>query len=109
MRDVHSLSLTADVNHLSRLVRVNELVRMFPPQFLFTLLHTSVIDVTDDATRRDPYDGGNDYHGTDYIIFQKAHNFIDIYILDNVPESFHYVLDCFLAYSLKECVCNIEH
>lgn len=100
---LHPLSLTADVNHLSRLVRVNELVRMLPLPLLFAFFHTSMVDVTDNATRWYPYDGGDDYHSTDYIIFQKAHNFVDVYVLNDIPESFHHVLNSFLTYTLKEC------
>lgn len=107
---LYSLSLTANVNHLSRLIRVNELVRMFPPPLLFALFHTSVVDVTDDATCRYPDDGGDDYYSTHYIIFQKAHNFIDVYILDDIPESFHYILNCFLTHALKKCaILNTKH
>lgn len=103
MHDVlYSLSLTTNVNHLPRLIRMNELVRVFPPPLLFALFHASVIDVTDNATRWYPYNSSDDYHSTHYIIFQKAHNFINVYILNDVPESFHHVLNCFLTHALKK-------
>lgn len=95
------LALTANIYHLSRLVRVNELVRVFPLPLFFALFHASMINVTDNATRRYPYNGSDDYHSTHYIIFQKAHNFVNVYILDNIPESFHYILNGFLTNTLK--------
>ena len=108
MHDVlHSLSLTAYINDLSRLVRMNEFICMFPPPLLLALLHESVVDIADNATHWYPYDGGNYYHGTHYIILQKAHNFVDVYILDNIPESFHYILNRFLAHTLKKCTYTI--
>jgi len=70
MHDVlYSLSLTANINHLSWLVWMNEFIRVFPPPLLFALFHASVIDITNNATRRYPYDSGDDYHSTHNIIF----------------------------------------
>lgn len=99
---LYSLSLTAYVNHLPVLLWVNELVRMFPSPFLLTFFHAPVIDITNNAACRYPHNGSDDYHSTHYIIFQETHNFIDIYIFDDVPKSFHYVLDCLLTYALKK-------
>lgn len=36
---------------------------------------------------------------TNDVVAEKSENFIDVNFLDDVPESFDNVLDCFLAYS----------
>lgn len=102
MHRMYSRSLTANINHLPMLIRMNEIVRMFPQPLLLTFLDTSMIDVTDNATRWYPYNGTDNYYSTHYVIFQKTHNFINIYIFDDVPKSFHYILNRFLTYALKE-------
>lgn len=93
-------SLPSYINNLSLLVGMNKLVRMFPTPFLLTLLHSSMIDVTDNAASRYPHDGGNDYNGAYDVIFQKSHHFVNVYILDDVPKSFYHILDRFLTDAL---------
>lgn len=99
---LYSRSLTADINHLSVLVRMDQFVCVLPTPLLFAFLDSSVIDVTDNATRRYPNNGSDDYHSSHYIIFQETHDLVDVYVFDDVPKSFHHILNRFLAYTLRK-------
>lgn len=63
-----------------------------------------MIDVTDHTTRWNPNNSSDDYHGSHYIIFEETHNFVDVYVFNDVPKSFHYILNRFLTNTLEECV-----
>lgn len=106
---LYSCSLHAYINNLSLLVRMYKLIRMLPTPLLLAFSNSSVINVTDNAARGYPYDGSNNYNSSYYIIFQESHNFVNVYVLDNVPEPFHYILNCLLTNTLEvNCNCYFK-
>lgn len=91
------MSWCADVDDAPLFVRMYELIRVLPTVFVLVVLYTSLINVTDNTARRDPDESRADDDSADDIVFEEAHDLVDVDVFDDVPETLDDILYSLLA------------
>lgn len=89
------------INDSYQIGRVDQFIAIIPAYILVIFLFASAVHIAKYAGCWHPDYNGDDDDCSYNVVSKKHQNCVDIDVFYDVPETLHYILDCFFTLSLK--------